>query len=206
MLYMFDLDGTLISSYMDTESRDINDWHVLPGRAETIQALKDEGHALAIITNQAGVAFGHTAEVEVIEKFSQVLYQLGFSGLYETMDDAGKPMDQSLHVLFGHGEDNSVSCFGRTPAEYWYAPHNALTTWMTIHVCYYHPRATVRPYDTIAEAQRRKPSPAMLDEAMRIHGVDEDTVFVGDMESDREAARAAGVRYLDANEFFAEQV
>jgi D-glycero-D-manno-heptose 1,7-bisphosphate phosphatase len=206
MLYMFDLDGTLISSYMDTESRDINDWHVLPGRKEALLDIKRSGARVAIITNQAGVAFGHTAEVEVIEKFSQVLYQLGFSGLYETMDDAGKPMDQSLHVLFGHGEDNSVSCFGRTPAEYWYAPHNALTTWMTIHVCYYHPRATVRPYDTIAEAQRRKPSPAMLDEAMRIHGVNEDTVFVGDMESDREAARAAGVRYLDANEFFAEQV
>jgi histidinol-phosphate phosphatase family protein len=200
-LYCFDLDGTLISSYMDTKSRNINDWYLLPGRKEALRDIKRSGARVAIITNQASVAYGYATEEEVIEKFSQVLYRFGFSGLYETLDDAGGRIDHSRHVLFGHGEDNSVLCFGRTPAEHWYAPHNALATWMTIHVCCHHPKATVHPYDNIAEAQRRKPSPAMLDEAMRIHGVNiEDTVFVGDMDSDEKASAAAGVYYLHADD------
>lgn len=200
-LFCFDLDGTLISSYMDTASKNINDWYLLPGRAEALRDLKRKGHRVAIITNQAGVAFGHTTEAEIIEKFSQVLYQLGFSGLYETLDDAGKPIDHSRRVLFGHGEDNSISCFGRTPAGHWNAERNALQTWATIHVCYYHDKATVQPYGDIVEAQRRKPSPAMILEAQRIHGIPtENTIFVGDINSDREAARAANVGYVDANE------
>jgi phosphoglycolate phosphatase-like HAD superfamily hydrolase len=58
-------------------------------------------------------------------------------------------------------------------------------------------------YNDPTEVQRRKPSPTMLYEAMRIHeAAPAETVFVGDMNSDRDAAVAAGVAYFDAEEFF----
>lgn len=48
----------------------------------------------------------------------------------------------------------------------------------------------------IAEAARRKPSGAMLLEAMAYHGVAADqTLFVGDRDSDEQAAKNAGVRF-----------
>jgi D-glycero-D-manno-heptose 1,7-bisphosphate phosphatase len=181
MLYMFDLDGTLISSYMDTESRDIDDWHVLPGRAEAIQELKDEGHALAIITNQAGVAFGYATEEQVQAKIVQALAALGFDE------------DEIQFQSRADGPDTPESVFHR----------------ISVHVCYGHPKSRDSRYSG-AEAERRKPSPTMLLEAIGEpppgFSVAEYAGFVGDMESDEQAARAAGVRYLDANEFFAGQV
>jgi HAD superfamily hydrolase (TIGR01662 family) len=57
-----------------------------------------------------------------------------------------------------------------------------------------------------ATEDRRKPAPAMLIEAMRWFGVDpEETVMVGDWETDRQAAEAAGVEFVWAAEFFSEQ-
>ncbi|HEX6617876.1 MAG TPA: HAD-IIIA family hydrolase [Gemmatimonadales bacterium] len=49
----------------------------------------------------------------------------------------------------------------------------------------------------------RKPGPRMLVRVMAFYGVGpRDTIFVGDSESDRRAAAAAGVRFLDARELF----
>ena len=49
----------------------------------------------------------------------------------------------------------------------------------------------------------RKPGPRMLVRVMAFYGVrPRDTVFVGDNDSDRRAAAAAGVRFLDARELF----
>jgi D-glycero-D-manno-heptose 1,7-bisphosphate phosphatase len=51
--------------------------------------------------------------------------------------------------------------------------------------------------------QCRKPKPGMLITIMRRAGVSRrDTLFVGDLDKDREAARRAGVRFLWAHEFF----
>lgn len=50
---------------------------------------------------------------------------------------------------------------------------------------------------------RKKPSPAMLNELMAELGFTPDqTIFVGDQESDREAAQAAGVSFQWATDFF----
>jgi len=50
---------------------------------------------------------------------------------------------------------------------------------------------------------RRKPAPAMILEIMRALGVSpSETLFVGDQESDRQAAESAGVRFTWASEFF----
>ena len=55
----------------------------------------------------------------------------------------------------------------------------------------------------VKHGARYKPSPAMLLEVMREVGASpEDVLYVGDWESDEEAARAAGVEFAWADEFF----
>lgn len=78
MLYLFDLDGTLISGYMDNPDKDYHRWGILPGRKETIAALLFDGHQVAIVSNQAGVAYGFISKIDVYEKLSIVGHDLGF--------------------------------------------------------------------------------------------------------------------------------
>ncbi len=75
-LFIFDLDGTLISSYMDTPNRRYAAWQVLPGRTEMLRTLREQGHRVAIAINQAGVAFGHVTESQVARKIDAVLAAL----------------------------------------------------------------------------------------------------------------------------------
>lgn len=50
---------------------------------------------------------------------------------------------------------------------------------------------------------RRKPNPGMLQEAAEKHNIDlGKSLMVGDMSTDRDAAKSAGVPYMDASEFF----
>lgn len=90
MLIMFDLDGTLITSYMDLPDRDYHTWQVLPGRRERLAALMAAGHQLGIATNQAGVAFGHVSEAEVHARLRDVVRALGL------------PADTPALACFGH--------------------------------------------------------------------------------------------------------
>lgn len=67
-------------------------------------------------------------------------------------------------------------------------------------LCQHHPKATGRLGH---ECPRRKPAPGMLLSIMRATGFDAaDTIMVGDMESDKQAAEAAGVRFVWAKDFF----
>jgi HAD superfamily hydrolase (TIGR01662 family) len=78
----------------------------------------------------------------------------------------------------------------------------------SVHVCFAHPRATIKQYREGHE--RRKPAPAMLREALKAHGREglypdqppEDAIMVGDLEDDEKAARAAGVDFVPAGTFF----
>lgn len=78
---------------------------------------------------------------------------------------------------------------------------------MPVYVCHHHPKATADPdhWRDPAGCQRRKPAPGMLLEAMNDLGFStRQTVYVGDMDTDKLAAGAAGIAYVDAEEFFAE--
>lgn len=81
MLYLFDLDGTLISGYMDNPDRDYHTWQVLPGRSEKLIQLAVAGHDIAIVTNQGGVAFGFIDE------------QTAWMKIYEAARRCGLPPD-----------------------------------------------------------------------------------------------------------------
>lgn len=53
------------------------------------------------------------------------------------------------------------------------------------------------------ECYRRKPAPGMLFDLMqRLRFEPANTIYIGDMESDRQAAEAAGVRFVWASDFF----
>lgn len=158
-LYAFDLDGTLIRSFMREGAReDYGKVELLPGREDVLTRLQSTAAMFALVTNQGGVAFGYQTAREVEEKMALVLRELHYFGGCRF----------SLHVAYGHH------------------------------------RATVEPWAEHAHVRRRKPSGVMLQEAMAGHHVEpERTLYVGDMESDREAAKNAGVAYMDAEEFFA---
>jgi D-glycero-D-manno-heptose 1,7-bisphosphate phosphatase len=67
--------------------------------------------------------------------------------------------------------------------------------------CPHHPGGT-DPVHGIA-CSCRKPQPGMIIQLMLRNGMPaEETIFIGDRESDRLAARAAGVRFEWAKEFF----
>lgn len=177
MLYLFDLDGTLISGYMDNPDRNFHAWQLLAGRQEMISRLVAEGHQIGIVTNQAGVAYGFVSEDDVKNKFRLVGAQLGFATI--EICDGG---ERGAHWL--------TDCAAPiTPRA------------LPIYVCY------------DKAGPRRKPSGAMIGEAIRDEMIDyynheteefEDvpTLFIGDRPEDAGAARDAGVRFAWAEEFF----
>jgi len=70
-----------------------------------------------------------------------------------------------------------------------------------IAMCPHHPKGKIEQY--AVECPRRKPAPGMLLDLMQRLGFHATkTVYVGDMESDREAAEAAGVEFVRAKDFF----
>lgn len=72
-------------------------------------------------------------------------------------------------------------------------------------VCYEHPHGRVAML--AVPSQRRKPAPGMLLEIMSALGIRDDlTLYIGDRDEDREAARAAQVNFMWADDFFAEEV
>jgi D-glycero-D-manno-heptose 1,7-bisphosphate phosphatase len=176
MLYLFDLDGTLISSYMDNADRHYHTWQRLPRRFDTIRTLRAHGHSLGIVTNQGGVAFGLVSEADVKAKLCQVAAQfnVGFIELHDGSNgDDGEVIDAAPWPCGGE---------------------------IAVYVCYGDRRSTDARYQ---DDSRRKPCAAMLTEASRRWDA-ADVLFVGDRPEDEQAARAAGVAFRWAEDFFAD--
>ena len=69
------------------------------------------------------------------------------------------------------------------------------------YLCPHHPLGDVPPYNV--ECPRRKPNPgAILDALAHFGAHPRNCLFVGDMESDHQAAVAAGVSFRWAHDFF----
>ncbi len=92
MLILFDLDGTLISSYMDHPDRKYHRWQPLPGRRELLAQLRTEGHQLGIVTNQGGVGLGFVTQSAFYRKLQLVLEALDL------------PADLPVAVCFAHSQ------------------------------------------------------------------------------------------------------
>jgi D-glycero-D-manno-heptose 1,7-bisphosphate phosphatase len=173
--YLFDLDGTIIRSYMERSDKDFHAVELLPGVLEAWKHLRwDTGNNMAIVSNQGGVAFGYNSESDVIEKFKAVARALGY-GHIEVHSGTGEPMQD----WSGSRHTEGV---------------------LTFYVCYADARSSDPCYNDPARVARRKPSPAMIYEAMEMG--EGEPVFIGDRPEDEQAARAAGVDFVWAQEFF----
>jgi histidinol phosphatase-like enzyme len=163
MLYLFDLDDTLIRGYLTEPRQPYDVVTVLPRRVERLQELLARGDTVRIISNQGGVAFGFITEAQMWDKLGRALVALGLQP-----------------VQF---------------AEAWGAN--------LIYVCWHDARGKP-PYNDPLQAQRRKPNPDMLWEAMKANadaaalGV----LMVGDRQEDEAAARNARVGFEWSHVFF----
>jgi D-glycero-D-manno-heptose 1,7-bisphosphate phosphatase len=102
-------------------------------------------------------------------------------------------------VAFGYTTYEEAEALAREAAELCGIPEAG------IYFCPYHakargPRADLR---YAREDDCRKPNPGMLNQALADYAVSpEQAFFVGDRESDRQAAEQAGMRFFWAEEFF----
>lgn len=176
-LYLFDLDGTLISSYMDEPSRDFNKWSILPGRKERIANLVASGHQIGIVSNQAGVAWGFVTSEIVREKLQAVAAQLGY-GTIAIYSDMGK----GDHWLTG----NESPITRRT---------------LPIFVCYDKEGPHRKPNGAMIEQAINDAMIDYYDEETEAFQ-DVPVLFVGDRPEDEQAAAATDVPFQWAQEFF----
>jgi HAD superfamily hydrolase (TIGR01662 family) len=170
MLYIFDLDGTLVESYGTRP---------LDGIPEQLARLQEEGHVLAVATNQAGPAWGlatgkakYPTPESLGDRFRDIAGELpvladvpwfvavgdtrlsldadAYAQLVRVFRDAGKPLD--LHIS--------------------------------------------------ADPAWRKPLPQMLLAACQHYRLPPDqAVFVGDYDTDEQAATAAGIAFVSIEQF-----
>lgn len=180
--HLFDLDGTLIEGYMDRADKDFSVVNLLPNVLTKVKHLKwNTGNNIAIVTNQAGVAFGYNTEEDVQRKLCAVGAALEY-GWIELHDGSAEPitLDTGARGELGRGV-------------------------LQIYVCYEHPKAKLPQYQENYDApteNRRKPSPNMIREAFEIGGYTQYCLMVGDRPEDEAAAKNAGVPFQWAKDFF----
>lgn len=136
-------------------------------------------HFIALATNQGGVGLRYWMERDGFGDPSKLPTESGLRQRFRTLL-SGVPNSRSIqiHVCYAYQSKDSGKWSptppGRENSEKW-NPAN------------------------------RKPAPGMLLGAMRSYGVSpEQTTMVGDSPEDREAATAAGVRFIHRDEFFKE--
>lgn len=190
MLYLFDIDGTLIRSFLREKGADINSGvkepvdlydkiEVLPGRKERLEELRARGDEIALVTNQGGVAFGYQTLDQVARKFR---------GIWEALEVPIGPL--------------SIMYF---PME---RPAECVTDKPIIYVAFAHPHAKIPQWkcEEGSDLYRwRKPGGGMILQAMADHdSTPGSTVFVGDLPTDEGAANAAGCWFAWADDFFSD--
>lgn len=76
-LYIFDKDGTLIMGYNGRPANIPEEQIVLPNVIETIAQLQDNGHKVAIASNQGGVEMGYLTNVDAIYLMMDCAQKIG---------------------------------------------------------------------------------------------------------------------------------
>lgn len=163
MLYLFDLDDTLIRGYLSEPRQPYDVVEILPKRKAKLNQLVMRGDTCCIITNQGSVGLGLVTFEQADRKLNTALRQLGLA----PVRSSGDPIPPQIYACFSHER-------GKPP---WNDP---------------------------ADVARRKPSGAMLREAIEDHPYDAGlgVLYVGDRPEDEAAAKDAGVAFQWAHVFF----
>ena len=107
------------------------------------------------------------------------------------------------HLLAVASNQGGVA-FGMMTATQAHTLVQHITTYIgatTYAICVTHPKG--RKKAAKRESQFRKPNGGMIEYLMDAFGVSkEDTMYIGDLDSDREAAEAVGVTFAWAKDFF----
>lgn len=177
-LLICDLDGTLISSHLEyvrgrlAPVRPYEDiiWH--PETARVIRDLQYRGTVVVVATNQGGPAFGHMTAEHALRRCRFAAHKLGI-------------LDGPEHQV---AADTWIP---EAPA----APQRSSSC--RVYVALGHPAAPPHHHLRFHSAWR-KPGPGMIHAAMHDHDVPDpaDVALVGDMDTDQQAAEAAGVEFL----------
>lgn len=145
----------------------------LPGVRERLAALPP-GTCTFIATNQAG----------------PVWRQMTNLAKYPTAADVAGRISEGLRAL-DWAPDYLLICTYASPD---WVEAAAVQRYLILKCLDVPPTTTIFVWD---EPGWRKPEPDMLFEAMQYFG-EFDCLYIGDMETDEQAAKAAGCRYLDA--------
>jgi phosphoglycolate phosphatase-like HAD superfamily hydrolase len=169
-------EGTLHIFDLDGTLAETWETALLPGVAERVSALDGD---IAVATNQAGVAW-NAVEGEPYPRPAEIGRRL--VGVAEALP----VLKEALWLVSIGDEEVSI------PPERW----RVLAAGVT--------RAAAPLWvRTSSDLAWRKPRPGMLLEACRTFEVaPSEAVFVGDHETDAEAAAAAGMRFVYADRFF----
>jgi phosphoglycolate phosphatase-like HAD superfamily hydrolase len=147
----------------------------VPGAAEALAEL--HGHKTFIATNQGGPAYRAMLD----------------QAKYPSVADVVERLARGLHALQWQPDALLICCCaGREGAAWWRAETVAAAEFAQL-VKIALPDLHSQTY---LNAYYRKPQPGLLYAARTQLGYD-NLVYVGDMEADREAAYAAGARYVD---------
>lgn len=172
-LIIFDFDGTLVEFKTDV---------ILPNVREFFEVLR---HAMLIQTNP----------------FVAIASNQGGVGLHYWMRDGkfGEHLDypnlEDAEARFKRFQ-NTLPVGLDMPVFACYAYKSTKGNWAV-------PPSFVEESDKQWWADRRKPSPGMLLDAMEAFNVSPDeTLMVGDMDEDEQAAKAAGGHFMNADIFF----
>ena len=177
-LIIFDIDGTVQQKFSD---------ELMPNVAEWFQWFKGipPEHALyhcklAFATNQGGVGL------------RMILERQGQDGSkYPTRDQVIDRMHALSHQLTG--DQHAIMAVAALNYQDKYSGEWAIDYDPEQHFEWWNP-------------DFRKPAAGMLDFIMDVQGVSAaDTIMVGDSEDDQNAANAAGIQFVWAKDFFAQE-
>lgn len=171
---LFDLDGTLVESFTTKP---------LSGAAERIAQLRADGVKMAVCTNQAGPLWlAHTKDAKypgahrIKMNIVEIIRSLSLGGVKWFVSVGDRRIYQAMKDIY----NDEKKC----KEEY-----EKLTLMIV---------GLLRTQDFIVSAsdEWRKPAPGMLLAAAKFLAVaPADCLYIGDMETDRQAAQAAGMQF-----------
>lgn len=166
MLYLFDLDGTLIDQSTCVLLKGVHEW-----------LEKNKLASMAVCSNQGGLGLRHWMEVG------------GF----------GNPISYPNHAKIAQKFE-------------WFFQQLPREVNMGVYMCYAYQSPKSKAWSPIPEGEEnnpfwradwRKPAPGMLLRALQdFECKPEEAIFVGNAPEDMQAALAANISYMDADQFF----